>query len=291
MNVDLDIDNYELDDILRLFKLDYDFDNNDLKKAKLMALKTHPDKSNLKKEYFIFFSKAYNILLKIYKFRNKKLENAKNKEYVKEEMNESEKKDLMNKLNKFNNAKDFNNWFNKIFEKVKVKNGEMDGGYGNWLNSDEDIVKDKAKNVSEFGEIFEKRKRMCKSIIKYDGVEEMYNSNGCDLTNSRPDLYQSDIFSKLKYEDVKNAHTVTVVPVTQDDINWAEKNRSLENYKKTRENIDKPCSLEQSRKYLHNRRTRENEINTTRAYNLFKKDEEIQESNNKFWSYLKQLKN
>ena len=51
----------------------------------------------------------------------------------------------------------------------------------------------------------------------------MYNSNGSNLTNERPHLYQSDVFSKLKFEDLKQAHTVTVIPVTNDDIDWTKK--------------------------------------------------------------------
>ena len=59
MDVDLDLDNYELEDLLKLFKLDYDFNVNQLKQAKKIALKTHPDKSGLPNEYFIFFSKVF----------------------------------------------------------------------------------------------------------------------------------------------------------------------------------------------------------------------------------------
>ena len=51
MNIDLNIDNYELDDILNLFKIDYDFNHDDLKRVKKYVLQTHPDKSKLSKEY------------------------------------------------------------------------------------------------------------------------------------------------------------------------------------------------------------------------------------------------
>ena len=33
MNMDLNIDNYGLDDILKLFKIDYDFNHDDLKRV------------------------------------------------------------------------------------------------------------------------------------------------------------------------------------------------------------------------------------------------------------------
>jgi hypothetical protein len=57
-NMDLNINNYNLDDILKLFNLKHDFGEEEMKYAKRIALKTHPDKSGLKKDVFIFFSKA-----------------------------------------------------------------------------------------------------------------------------------------------------------------------------------------------------------------------------------------
>ena len=56
-NLDLDINNYELEDLLNLFKIPMDFDESDLKKAKQIVLKTHPDKSGLDAKYFYFFQK------------------------------------------------------------------------------------------------------------------------------------------------------------------------------------------------------------------------------------------
>ena len=291
MDVDLDINNYDLEDILNLFKLNYNFNSNDLKKAKIMALKTHPDKSNLDKKYFLFFSEAYNIVLKIYKFRHKRQQKVKNIDYVKEDMEERDKNELVKKLKNFKTVNDFNNWFNDVFDKVKLSNDDRDGGYGDWLNSEEDLDKDVAKNVSEFGEIFKRKKETSKTLVKYNGIRDMYVNSGSNLTNDRPDLYQSDVFSKLKYEDVKQAHTVTVVPVTEDDIDWSKKNESLESYKRSRKELDGPSSLEQSKKYLNEKKIREERVNTSRAYNLYKQDEEIEKSNNKFWSYLKQLGN
>ena len=52
--IDLNLDNYELQDLLDLFKLDYNFSLEDLKQAKKMVLKTHPDKCNLQNISFSF---------------------------------------------------------------------------------------------------------------------------------------------------------------------------------------------------------------------------------------------
>ena len=80
-SIDLNIKNYDLKDLLNLFKLKYNFDKKDLKKAKEMALMTHPDKSKLKKEIFMFFLEAYKRLEEIYKFRVKKKQNMYDTEY------------------------------------------------------------------------------------------------------------------------------------------------------------------------------------------------------------------
>ena len=56
-NLDLDINNYNLEDLLRLFKLEYQFTAEHLKKAKRQALQMHPDKSGLDMKYFLFLEK------------------------------------------------------------------------------------------------------------------------------------------------------------------------------------------------------------------------------------------
>ena len=78
-NLDLDIDNYDLNDILNLFSIDSDFSNDDLKNCKKKVLMTHPDKSRLPKEVFLFYSKAYKLLENIYIFKCK--DNKRNTEY------------------------------------------------------------------------------------------------------------------------------------------------------------------------------------------------------------------
>ena len=70
-SLNLNIEDYELNDILRLFKVNYNFGEDELKRAKKMVLQSHPDKSKLDKKYFIFFSKAYKQLYYIYTFKNK----------------------------------------------------------------------------------------------------------------------------------------------------------------------------------------------------------------------------
>ena len=53
--IDLDIKNYNLNELLDLFNLPYNFTKQDLKQAIKIVYKMHPDKSGLDKEYFMFF--------------------------------------------------------------------------------------------------------------------------------------------------------------------------------------------------------------------------------------------
>ena len=51
-NLDLNIHNYNLEDIANLFHIPTHFTKEDLKNAKKIVLKTHPDKTRLDKKYF-----------------------------------------------------------------------------------------------------------------------------------------------------------------------------------------------------------------------------------------------
>ena len=57
-NLDLDINNYDLDDILDLFQLrKKEIDYEAMKQAKKIVVMTHPDKTNLDPKFFYFSKK------------------------------------------------------------------------------------------------------------------------------------------------------------------------------------------------------------------------------------------
>jgi len=289
--VDLDIENYELEDILNLFKLQYNFVEADLKRAYRMALKLHPDKSGLDAEYFRFYMKAYKIVENIFNFRNRKKKCAYDAVYNARETDISEDKAvLLHSLNG-KSIKEFNKWFNEQFEKVKVNDDENDSGYGKWIKENEVSETNEKVSLSEFGRVFEKKKTECKALVKYDGVQDVVDSGGYNLVRDKVENYSSGLFSKLSYEDFKKAHTETVVPVTREDYEKKEKFSSLEMYKRHRDSQNTaPPSLQQSRRYLAERDKNENELHARRAFKILKRDEEIEKSNQKWWSNLQRLK-
>ena len=290
-NFDLNIDNYDLEDLLNLFHLNYEFGENDMKRAKSVALKTHPDKSGLNKEVFLFFMKAYKMIESIYEFKMKRAKCARNTSYENEKM-ESDKKALLLKKLDGMKAKDFNKWFNSMFEKVKVNDDDVDSGYGKWFKSNEDVNEETVTNKRDMEAVFNRKKAASRELVLHKGINEMVGGGGYDLTRSKPDEYSSDIFSKLQYDDLRKAHTETVVPVTNEDYLRRKKYSSVDSLRKDREaNNPGMLSLAQSKELLRGRKSKEQMGNTQRAFKILKREEEISRANKDWWKELRTLKN
>lgn len=281
MDIDLNLENYNLKDILNLFKLDDNFNDSDLKNVKKFVIKTHPDKSGLDKEFFLFYCKAFRVLKNIYEFRNKREDtlNSVNAsiEYLRDEQNESNKM-LIEKMMKRKNF-DFNNWFNKTFDNLIIKD---DDGYGDWLKN-EDILE---KTIEQ------KRNELTKLVKHNEFIDNISytNANSSNLNLNAPEFYTSNIFSKLNYEDVKKAHTESVIPVGEEDYNKILKFNNIEVLKQYRnsQNIN-PLNKKDADIYLRNKNKMDEEIATKTAYNLYKQEEQSKELNKKLWSNLKLL--
>jgi len=285
-NLDMNIDNYELNDLLNLFKLDFDFNEDDLKRCKKMVLMTHPDKSKMPKEYFLFFSSAYKIIYSIYKFRHKS--DKQPATYIPEK---DEGKELL--LNKLKEEPNFNKIFNELFEKNKIKDDYSENGYGDWLKSEEDIDS-RTTTMTQMNETFELKKKEVKSIIVHKDIEDIenYGFGNCqfDLARDKPENYSSSLFSNLQYEDLRKAHVESVIPVTQEDYHQKQKFRNvdeLQRYNASQNNT--PFSLTQANEYLNNRNDTQNKNDVNRAFKLAKQDEESRKANMSWMSGFKQL--
>ena len=127
-------------------------------------------------------------------------------------------------------------------------------------------------------------------LIVRNEIKDITHNAGSSLDNTPPDSYTSGIFSKLNYEDLKKAHTETVVPVSKEEFDKREKFNSIEQYKNYRNSQNtKALSLEQSKEYLQKKKERNNEEDTGRVFNILKQDEEYEKKTKKWWGYLKQL--
>ena len=284
-SLDLNIENYELSDILNLFSLQSTYDSDDLKHAKRVVLKMHPDKSGLDKKYFLFFKKAYDIVVEIYKF-------ILGEKKEREDLDES----ISDESLKLFKSGDFNKKFNELFNKVKIHDSESDNGYGNWFKSNDglDKIKDKKYNKDEMNSIIEskKKKLMSQSLTVHKDISIIDSgSNYYGLERENIKDYSSDIFSKLPYEDLKKAHTETVVPVSNVGFKNKDTYTQYQHMKTNRDMRIGVLSMEESRKKLNENNIKDNTRNMKRAYNLIKQNDAIKRSNDIWWSSIRQLKN
>lgn len=286
--IDLNLDNYELQDLLDLFKLDYNFSLEDLKQAKKMVLKTHPDKCNLPKEYFLFFSSAFKVVVSIHKFRTNG-NTQQSTEYVAND-EEDEAKELI--LKKLANKPNFNKIFNELFEKHRIKDEEMCGGYGEWLKSDEDIDTSVATK-NNMHAAFEAKKSVARGELAIKANVAELGSSGygqSELVGGVPESYGSTLFSNLAYEDLRKAHTETVVPVTQADMTSRPAFKNEQDLRRHRDSqTSKPMSEAESIHYLNERRENEGKNDVLRAFRLAKQDEETRKANEAWMSGFKRI--
>lgn len=299
--MDLNINNYNLEDILKLFKIPMNFLEADLKQAKKIVLKTHPDKSGLSPEYFLFYSKAYKILYSIYTFKNKTdksiNEDVEYNTITEDDTSESRHKilDMFFEKNKRIKEKpgDFNKWFNSEFEKNKLRDNTDESGYGDWLKTDEGIYYTENTSLANMHNDFEKHKKQVKSLIVYNGINDMCSSGiGGSLLGDNEADFSSNMFSNLTYQDIKQAHTETIIPVTMDDFNNVKKFNNVEDYKKFRDTQNtNPLSSSESQQQLDSTFKQQEMEANKRAYFYAKQLEESNKKSNEFWGKLQRISN
>ena len=303
-DLDLDIRNYKLQDITKLFNIPLVFNESDLRIAKLAVLQTHPDKSQLPKEYFLFFSSAYKMLYQVYTFRSGKNRNNKEsyKDIVDEETidaSEDSMKLCVDKVKRLN-AAEFNKLFNEHYEKCKIEM-EEDVGYEDWFRSQQDDIDD-LTNASWDQRVshIDKKKQTLRENLALVPKNDLQSVNiygggsmcGYALGQGAHAEHSSGLFSSLQYEDLKKAHTETVIPVTHEDYVNSKKFNNTHDLKVFRDLNLKSFSYdkEEAVNKKNAQAYQEEEDNTHRAFIMAKQDEIAQEMNKKFnGSFLKLL--
>ena len=290
--MDLNINNYDFEDLLNLFEIDINFTEEDLKNCKKKVLQMHPDKSGLNKDFFLFFSKAYKIIFSVYKFKMNSKDNINNIDFEYNPDDDNKNHEIINNLKKNNKlyGDNFNKWFNKLFDEIHINNDYTNNGYGDWMKDNNENM-EVATNLDSMNRIIDEKKNKLrdKQLINYKGINEVNNNSYCDIANSRPDSYSSDIFSKFQFEDLKLAHEESVVPVTSKDFNPSHKTFDELKNERQKESLN-PLNKKDAENFLKGKLDNENNINSYRAYNLYKQNENNNKIQNSFWSSLKQLK-
>jgi hypothetical protein len=291
-NLNLNIDTYSKDELLRLFNIDsVVLNNNHIKNAKKIVLKTHPDKSRLDPKYFIFFSKAYKRLQNIYEFQNKTINKKNdNNDYFDENKYNVLQQFITNNV-ELNNTSNFNSWFNQQFEKYNINESQ---GYANWLKTDEGII-DISNNIQENIHIeIEKYKKQVQSLVSYKGLNNKYNNSNItcsSLIDNNNNFSSNSLFTNsIQYTDIKEAFTETIIPITTEDYTNIKKYNNIDEYIQVRNNQDiTPLDKEQSINILFHNNKQNDEDSITLAYYYANEIEINNKKQEQFWSNLRQL--
>jgi hypothetical protein len=304
MDLDLDIRNYELRDILNLFKLPAVFTELHMREAKLTVMRTHPDKSGLDKEYFLFFSKAYKILHEVYQVRAG-LSRQKDAKYddVKEDI-DARRNANSDKLKRMN-AGEFNRWFNQTFEQNKLCDEEQDSGYGDWLKSNDDDLDNADNDVMGEGstwaqrmEQLNRRKQQLReqALVVRGEVQtfDSFGSAGYGLARDRPEEHSSNGFgfgSSLAYEDLKKAHTESVIPVTHEDYDAVRKYKNMNELQMSRDVDRRTFNYSETESLMARSQQLQAEDDMRRAFKLAQQDEIVRDINAKWMSQFNAIEN
>jgi hypothetical protein len=290
--LDLDINNYDLNDIINLFGISKRVTDEDLKVAKNKMLKTHPDKSGLDPIFFTFYNKAYKILYQVWEFNQKG--NTKKSDYSHDDY-DTHKQEILNKWikdNNFDNKKSFNEWFNKEFDNAHIYNDKERKGYEDWLRN-APIENEQVNDLRGMNMYIDKKKKELRelSLIERREVEEIWNTNNIsasDLSPDAPQCYDSDLFSQLSYQDLQKAHTESIIPITIEDYENKQKFNNVNEFISYR-NTQDIQPFKEGEKYLDNKKKREEELSVRLAFNLAKQSEIAKQKNNDFWKNIQML--
>lgn len=256
-NLDLNIENYSLQDLYRLFNIT-ELTAETIKRAKYVTTKIHPDKSRLDAKYFIFFFKAYKLLLDVYQngaaraatsMSSSSSDDATLSSNLKTRANDDDgdysiDESKIRSLNEFFNQNKhiiedpsrFNEWFNEQFEKFQFEEDKT-GAYDDWFRSEDAIYDVQGKKVTKqnMNEMFEAQKKTAQSLIMYTGVHDVVSASsvgGTALDRQSVTNYGS---SDQRYSDLKQAYTESVLPVSEDAFQNMPKYRNVNEYKNARE--------------------------------------------------------
>ena len=240
----LNIHMYKLNELLDLFGLSYDISMDDLKRAKKVVLMTHPDKSKLGPEYFLFYKKAFDIIVQFYENQAKqnrpvpkeemKYQNVKPSGYDKTSSNK-----IKNTINEMP-TNEFQKRFNELFEENMTS--KPDVSKNDWFTKDDNIYKAPENvNSKNIGQVFQRFKdeNTNVALAKYRGVENINTQSGSGYYDEEDnDQYVAcDVFSKLKFDDLRKVHKdQTIFAVSENDYQKVPKFSSVDHYVRERNN-------------------------------------------------------
>jgi hypothetical protein len=250
----LDIQSYSFYEILALFHLEVnDITVDNLKRAKKTVLMMHPDKSKLPKEYFLFYKKAFDVVVRMYENVQKVSQTVEETDYFPHETESLSTKQFQKTLGNIS-QKTFQHNFNELFDK-HMKKTPTNPLKNDWFTRTDAMYSEQAASSGEMGSVLEKIKEQQQSLTKYTGVVSMqYSSHGNSFYDEDEDdemdsHYKcSDPFSKLKYDDLRKVHKdQTVFSVRESDLRNMRTYKTVKEFEEAREASGTLAPMERSK--------------------------------------------
>ena len=236
----LNIQSYSLDEILGLFDLNsYDITIDNLKQSKKKVIMLHPDKSRLDAKYFLFYKKAFDIVVQFYDNQNRQNVEATQQTYdpTMKNYDESIKTQVQSKDM---SSGDFNQKFNNLFEDNQMGN-KPDSSRNQWFVQENSVFSLPEGKMTKQGmnEQFQQIKNQSNGLVHYNGVQTIDQDSS---TNNQ--LYEDefdnryvscDPFSKLKFDDLRKVHRdQSVLAVNESDFENVKTFKSVDEFNRER---------------------------------------------------------
>ena len=247
----LDIRQYGLDEIYSLFGVRREtLSIEDLKKAKQRVLMTHPDKSGMPSDYFIFYKKALEVLATDYaemhrvEQSNNRMTELQHNNYEYSHGGGEEEERMRAVAGKTASGDKFQRDFNRIFEEQMQQ--KIDESRNDWFKDDRAAYDTSKVGKSNMNQSIEEVKRQQRAVARYTGgVRELTHHIGTRLYDEQgtgnpegdgEDQYISgDPFAKLKFEDLRRVHKdETVFQVSESDFQNQTTYKNVEEYGRAR---------------------------------------------------------
>lgn len=307
----LRIENYTFDELLGLFELkSYDISLEQLKTAKKRVLMLHPDKSRLAPEYFLFYKKAFEIVVQFYESQNRQNQviDENTTKYTPMQTNDHGKKTGQNIKQVISKipTDTFQNKFNELFE----QNGmayRPDPKKNQWFQDETPVFQDvpeqgevSAKNM---GQVFDtmKQNQSHSMVQQYRGVQEMSSTMGGGSSSfhddqeeeERTQYISSDPFSKLKFDDLRKVHKdQTVFAVSERDFEKVQTYGSVDEFNRARaQHSYDPLAEDKAKQILAQQEQAYKEAMMRKEYAGKLRRQEFEEKNRNVLASFLQLKN
>ena len=275
----LDIREYSLDDLFNLFEIPSttEIRKEHIRIAKQKVMMSHPDKSRLPPEYFIFYKKAFEMIVHYYETQQRTEQtvptvSSKEMELIYDPIHSSQNINTnISATSSSSSSKVFNRRFNELFEANEMID-KPDTNKNEWFRQEENpFAKYSVNNASQLNQTLEQIKKQEKerAMALYRGVTPLntagsYGNKLYGDDDEESDGYIcSDPFSKLKYDDLRKVHKdQTVFMVSENDLGNVKTYHSVDQYSREREKdrgIVKPMEKEKAEKWFQEEERRKQE--------------------------------